>query len=91
MSNQNFTPTDSTDPETNREPKQLVLPAPLGAKIERRVTNTEFDSAEAYVSFVLEAVLRELDEQTETEIAQQDTEPTDTESVEERLESLGYL
>lgn len=92
MSNQNYTPSDSTGVETNPPQEQhLSLPAPLAAKIERRVSNTEFDSVEAYVSFVMESVLRELDEQGEATIAQTETTPADEESVEDRLESLGYL
>ena len=94
-------PTDSTAPDPAHEREWTVtLPDAIGSRIDQRLPNTEFDSAEAYVSYALEALLEELDEQdtvasngdphngSETAVSDADD---DTESIAERLESLGYL
>ena len=100
MSNRTH-PSDSTafDPDSDSE-WTVTLPATLRSRIDQRLPNTEFDSAEAYVSYALEALLEELDEQdtaasngdpyngSETAVSDADD---DTESIAERLESLGYL
>lgn len=69
------------------------IPVRLGAAIEQRLPATNFDSTDEYVSFVLESLLRELDEQAEelgTEAAERDGSEQPAE-LQDRLESLGYL
>ena len=79
---------------------QVTLPPPLTAQIHARLAHTEFDSVESYVGFVLESVLRELDDgqdgqQTQDAVpGNSDTDDSDTDNrdrMEDRLESLGYL
>jgi hypothetical protein len=120
MSNRTH-PSDSTafDADSDRE-WTVTLPATLRSRIDQRLPNTEFDSPEAYVGYVMESLLRELDEQdahgddavdhagaaatdpgTDSEEFGEataadhgdpgETITDDTEAMEERLESLGYL
>ena len=62
----------------------LYLPVDLYQKIEARVNNSEFNSVDEYVKFVLEEVFRE-DEETVT------LDERDEEEVKKRLKDLGYL
>ncbi len=96
MSNRTH-PTDSDGEWT------VTLPATLRSRIDQRLPNTEFDSAEAYVNYAMESLLRELDQQDaradDVESDAVETDPdadggasaVDSEAMEERLESLGYL
>jgi|GEM_PF-625978 len=102
MSNRTH-PSDSTAFDADSDSEWTVtLPATLRSRIDQRLPNTEFDSAEAYVGYAMESLLRELDEQDaradDAEIeadpdpdADGDASAVDTEGMEERLESLGYL
>ena len=105
MSNRTH-PSDSTafDPDSDSDSEWTVtLPATLRSRIDQRLPNTEFDSAEAYVGYAMESLLRTLDEQDaradDAEVDAIDADPdadgdasaVDTEGMEERLESLGYL
>ncbi|MCD6317655.1 CopG family transcriptional regulator [Candidatus Aerophobetes bacterium] len=63
----------------------MFLPANLYKKIEERVNATEFNSVEEYVTFVLEEVLK--DEQEEEKTFSKEEE----EEVKNRLRALGYL
>lgn len=84
----------STD--TSASDTQITVPDYLGQQIEDRLPETDFDSVDEYVVFVLGAVLHEIDETDEngddpafadgSEAAQ-----SDDEAVQDRLESLGYL
>jgi len=74
----------------------VTVPDRLRQKIERRLPETDFGSVDEYVVFVLDSVLREIDEDD----ADGDDEPvgdvsesavSGDEAVQERLESLGYL
>ena len=103
MSNRTH-PSDSTAFDADSDSEWTVtLPATLRSRIDQRLPNTEFDSAEAYVGYAMESLLRELDEQEahadDAEIdaveadpdADGDASAVDTGAMEERLESLGYL
>lgn len=95
MSNRNLSPTDG--PSTDSDPtagRQLRLAEHLSSRIEQRLPGTEFDSVEEYVTFVMESVLREIDEQVdEQDDAGHDVsdEAEISDAMEDRLESLGYL
>lgn len=95
MSNRNRNSTDA--PSTDAEPtggRQLRLPESVAGRIDQRIVGTEFDSVDAYVAFVVESVLREIDEQTDEELDTHDVSDRATDegdAMEERLESLGYL
>lgn len=70
----------------NREKEQkkaVFLPDDLYEKIEERVNDTEFNSADEYVIFVLEEVLKDEEEQSLSE--------ENEEEVKKRLKALGYL
>lgn len=70
----------------------VTIPEHVGSRIERRLPETDFDSADEYVTFVLESLLRELDEQDgDVVIEVHDAGPDETGAVQNRLESLGYL
>jgi len=69
-----------------KEKKKIVyLPDQLYSKIEQRILNTEFRSVDGYVAFVLEEVLKEVEE--EGKIYSKEEE----EEVKKRLRELGYL
>lgn len=57
----------------------VEIPSEVEERIQRRVEQTEFDSVDEYVSFVLVNLLDEIEDA-----------PAD-EELEERLKSLGYL
>ena len=63
--------------------KAVFLPDGLYEKIEERVNNTEFNSVDEYVIFVMEEVLKDEDEPALSE--------EDEEEVKKRLKALGYL
>jgi len=67
------------------ERKAVFLPAELHSKIEERVKTTGFGSAEDYVIFVLEEVLKEEDEEEKAFSKEDEAE------VKKRLKALGYL
>ena len=60
-------------------------------KIKKRVAKTEFESVQEYVNYVLEEVIKQVEEEdkgTEEEAAYS---KEDEEKVKERLRALGYL
>lgn len=69
----------------SEETKNVPIPAKLYDAIADRVNETEFSSVEEYVTFVLEEVIKDEDEE-ETPFT-----PEDEEEVKKRLRALGYL
>ncbi|WP_137285792.1 hypothetical protein [Halorussus salinisoli] len=67
--------------------KQLEVPARIVSQIETRLSRTEFDSPEEYITYVLEEVLYHLNQQTEND----EFEAVDEAEVKDRLQTLGYL
>ena len=65
---------------------EIKIPIDLIKKIEERVKETEFESVDEYVTFVLEEVVKEDDEEIEEVFSEEDEE-----KVKERLKALGYL
>ncbi len=70
----------------SEEKKSVPIPAELYDAIAQRVQETEFNSVEEYVTFVLEEVLKDDDEEDEIAFT-----PEDEEEVKKRLRALGYL
>ena len=70
---------------TKGEFVKVSLPKSIVEKIEKRLKQTGFDSVSSYISYVLEEVLSEDDEDEEV------FSKEDEERVKERLKSLGYL
>lgn len=65
--------------------RTIHLPERLFQAIEERIKGTEFASVEAYVSFVLEEVLKDDEDELNA------LTPEDEEEIKKRLKSLGYL
>lgn len=83
------------EPSTNAH---IRVPAGLRQQIEPRLAETEFESVDEYATFILEAVLREIDERDDRDPRDDDTAtdaddagPVNEAAVQDRLESLGYL
>lgn len=67
--------------------KALDLGEEIVSRVEGRLSRTEFDTVEAYVTYVLEEVLSQVEADTEDE----DFQAVDEAQVKDRLRSLGYL
>jgi Arc/MetJ-type ribon-helix-helix transcriptional regulator len=65
---------------------KVEIPEKIYREIEKRVNESEFKSAEEYVTFVLEEVLKDEEEPEEHALSEEDEE-----KVKERLRGLGYL
>lgn len=70
-----------------QEYESLDLPTDILKRIEARVERTEFEDTSAYITYVLEEVLHEVEEDAGLRTSDQ----VDEEQVEDRLKSLGYL
>ncbi len=69
---------------------KINIPEEIAEKLKKRIASTdEFDSIEAYVTYVLKQVVERLDQEQEEEKPAFSEE--DEEKVKERLRSLGYL
>ena len=66
-----------------KKAKSLALPADLYDRIDERARSTGFGSVEEYVTFVMEEVLKE--ENQEPAFSKEDEE-----EVKKRLKALGY-
>lgn len=67
--------------------KALDLGEEIVSRVEGRLSRTEFDTVEEYVTYVLEEVLSQVEADTEDE----DFQAVDEAQVKDRLRSLGYL
>ena len=65
------------------ESLHIDVPERTASDLEQRVQETEFDSVEEYMVFVLEVVCEDIRESKD--------ESNSKQNVEDRLESLGYL
>ncbi|MHC1605635.1 MAG: CopG family transcriptional regulator [Candidatus Methanofastidiosia archaeon] len=65
---------------------EIKVPMKLIEKIKERIKETEFKSVDEYASFVLEEVLKSLEEESEEVFSEEDEE-----KVKDRLKALGYL
>ena len=70
---------------SEEEKVNVPIPKSLYKKIEEEIKDSDFESVEEYVTFVLREVLSE--EEEEEEVFSKEEE----EQVKERLRSLGYL
>lgn len=71
----------------NEEYGEIRIPTRLIGEIEERIGATEFESVEEYVTFVLEEVVRDDEEEEPEEVFSEEDEA----KVKERLRALGYL
>lgn len=77
------------------ETRTVEIPERTAQAISERIAGMEFESVDAYVSFALAQLERQVRQQT-TEDAEPfedatNERPTHDDAVEDRLESLGYL
>jgi hypothetical protein len=75
--------------DDEEERRRVEIPVSLAERVERRLPATQFESTDAYVTFCMTRLLREL-ERGEAESPATEAAPSDDE-VRDRLESLGYL
>jgi hypothetical protein len=68
------------------ERRSLDLPVEVVDRVERRLPRTDFDTPEAYVTYVMREVLYYVESETDDGF-----EPVDEADVKDRLRSLGYL
>jgi hypothetical protein len=73
---------------TNQTTTAIELSTDLVQRIESRLPQTEWDDPDAYITFVLEEVLSQVENRVE---AGSDADGVDEDDVRDRLESLGYL
>ncbi|WP_144797976.1 CopG family transcriptional regulator [Halorubrum depositum] len=69
---------------TEADSRTVTIEGHLYERVERRIANTNFESVDEYVTFVLEEVLAS----DEADAAYEDVDDDD---VQARLRSLGYL
>ncbi len=70
----------------NKEYGEIRIPKDLINRIKEHIRETEFESVDEYVTFVLEEVIKEVDEEPEEVYSEKDEE-----KVKGRLRALGYL
>lgn len=68
------------------ERRSLDLPGEIVDRVERRLPRTDFDTPEAYVTYVMREVLYYVESETDEAF-----EAVDEADVKDRLRSLGYL
>jgi len=64
----------------------VKIPKDIIEKIKERIQETEFRSVEEYITFVLQEVIKEEDDEPEEVFSEEDEK-----KVKERLRALGYL
>ncbi len=64
--------------------KKIQISPELYRKIEKRIRGTEFKSVSEYITFVLEEIVKE--EEDEERLTEEDEE-----KIKKRLQKLGYL
>lgn len=64
----------------------ISIPKQLAEKITKRIEGTSFNSLSSYVTYVMNEVLSEIDEETQETFTKEDEE-----RIKQRLRSLGYL
>jgi hypothetical protein len=69
----------------DQETKSVEIPADLHGRVEERLANAGFSTVDEYVTFVLEEVLRDDDEDAVAFTKEEEEE------VKKRLRALGYL
>lgn len=69
------------------ETQSVELPDRIVSRVEARLPRTEWDTPAEYITYVMEEVLYQVEQETEDE----DVEAVDEEEVKDRLKSLGYL
>jgi Arc/MetJ-type ribon-helix-helix transcriptional regulator len=66
--------------------RAVELPDHVHARVENRLPRTDFETVDDYVTYVLEAVLAEVEDATP-----ESHDDVDEAEIQRRLQSLGYL
>lgn len=69
------------------ETTSVELPTSLVKRVERRLSHTEFDAVDAYVTYVLEEVLFHVEDAIPSDAA----ETVDEDQIRSQLRALGYV
>lgn len=67
--------------------RSVELPERIVDGVEDRLPRTEWETPAEYITYVMEEVLYQVEQET----ADDDFEPVDEDEVKDRLKSLGYL
>lgn len=86
----------SADTEPERatavtQEETVTLPEGVNDRIETRIEDTHFESTDEYVTLVMELVVDKLDRESESGDEDNRERVSETDGMEEQLESLGYL
>jgi len=65
--------------------KEIEIPSTLAKKIEERIKDASFKSISEYITYVLQEIIENSEEEEETFSEEQE------EKIKERLRALGYL
>ena len=68
------------------EKKAVFLPAELFIQIDKRAKSTGFSSVDEYITFIIEEVLREENEEEKVSFSKEEED-----EIKKRLKGLGYL
>lgn len=66
---------------------EVSIPTPLFKQIEKRIESTDFESVSDYITYVIEEILSDTEEEEKEEAFSEE----DEEKVKDRLRALGYL
>jgi len=83
-----------SDQPSHRQTRSIEIPEGTADTIAARLTETEFESIDEYVTFALEQLLTELQRQQDADQSptpQGNGDRAHEDDVETRLDSLGYL
>lgn len=72
--------------ESTADVRTVALPESVVARVEGRLAHTEFDTPEEYITYALEELLVQVDDETDDNY-----ESVSEGEIESRLKSLGYL
>ncbi|HID27463.1 MAG TPA: CopG family transcriptional regulator [Methanosarcinales archaeon] len=66
---------------------EVSIPTPLFKQIEKRIESTDFESVSDYITYVIEEILSDTEEEEKEDAFSEE----DEEKVKDRLRALGYL
>lgn len=76
-------------PSTNEDTEAVRIPRSLAQRIQRRLPGSDFSSIDAYVSYVLDQLITELEGGKQK--SQEAFSEEEQKIVEDRLRNLGYM
>jgi Arc/MetJ-type ribon-helix-helix transcriptional regulator len=70
-----------------KETRSIELPKRIVERVENRLQRTDWDESSEYITYVLEEVLYQVEQETDDD----DFEAVNEEEIKDQLKSLGYL